>query len=145
MCRLLLLMLCILSWPLTSCGSQSATPAESVGKPVAVEGGHFTRIDADQLDAMLKNKDFFFVNTHIPYEGEIAETDAEIPFDQTLLRLNEYPTDKNAKIVLYCRSGRMSTEAAGMLVKAGYTNVWELQGGMQAWRQAGYQLKTGGK
>ena len=91
---------------------------------------------------MLKNKDFFFVNTHIPYEGEIGPTDAFIPFDQTTRKLNEYPTDKNAKIVVYCRSGRMSDIAARELVKAGYTNVWNLDGGMIAWERAGYAIVT---
>jgi rhodanese-related sulfurtransferase len=54
--------------------------------------------------------------------------------------VNEYPADKNAKIVLYCRSGRMSTIVAKELVKAGYTNVWNLDGGMIAWEKAGFEL-----
>ncbi len=89
---------------------------------------------------MLKSKDFFFVNTHIPYEGEIEGTDAFIAYDETAQQLDSYPADKNAKIVLYCRSGRMSAIAAQELVKAGYTNVWNLDGGMVAWEQAGYKL-----
>ncbi len=87
-------------------------------------------------------KDFFFVNTHIPYEGEIEETDAFIAYDKTAQQLNSYPADKNAKIALYCRSGRMSAIAAQELVKAGYTNVWNLDGGMVAWEQAGYKLMS---
>lgn len=100
----------------------------------------YTNVTSAQLAEMLKRKDFFFVNTHIPYEGEISPTDAYIPFDQTAQRLDEYPTAKNAKIVLYCRSGRMSTIAVAVLVKAGYTNVWELDGGMIDWEKAGYKL-----
>jgi rhodanese-related sulfurtransferase len=107
---------------------------------VEVEGGVFTRLTAQQLVEYLKDKDFTFVNTHIPYEGEIEQTDAFIPYDETAQRLDEYPADKDARIVLYCRSGRMSTIAAEELVKAGYTNVWELEGGMVAWEQAGYIL-----
>ncbi|MBI3176442.1 MAG: rhodanese-like domain-containing protein [Chloroflexi bacterium] len=88
----------------------------------------------------MKSIDFFFVNTHTPYEGEIEETDAFIAYDETAQLLSEYPADKSAEVVLYCRSGRMSAIAAAELAKAGYANVWNLDGGMAAWEQAGYKL-----
>lgn len=106
-----------------------------------VEGGAYLNITPTQLTEMLKSKDFVFINTHIPYEGEIEKTDAFIPYDQTMQLLNKYPSDKSAKIVLYCRSGRMSAIAAQELVKAGYTNVWNLDGGMAAWETGGYKVK----
>jgi rhodanese-related sulfurtransferase len=34
----------------------------------------------------------------------------------------------------------MSTLAAETLVKLGFTNIWNLDGGMQAWEQAGYEI-----
>ena len=125
---------------LAGCGAQANAPLASAGAPVRVDGGTYTNVAPAQLAEMLKNKDFFFVNTHIPYEGEIAPTDAFIRFDETARRLNEYPADKNAKIIVYCRSGRMSDIAVRALVQAGYTNVWNLDGGMIAWEQAGYSL-----
>ena len=126
---------------LAACGRQTVAPANAPeGTPIDVASGTYTRITPAQLNQMLKGKDFFFVNTHIPYEGEIAQTDAFIPFDQTAQRLSQYPADNRAKIVVYCRSGRMSASAAEALVQAGYTNVWDLDGGMIAWEQAGYTI-----
>jgi len=128
---------------LAACSAPPATPAATPvpGVPVRVEGGTYTNVNAGQLFAMLKSKDFLFVNTHIPYEGEIAQTDTFVPFNETgPQRVNDYPADKSAKIVLYCRSGRMSSIVAGELVKAGYTHVWNLDGGMIAWEKAGYEL-----
>lgn len=89
---------------------------------------------------MLAHKDFFFVNTHIPYEGELEQTDAFVPYDALDENLGKLPSDPNAKIVLYCRSDRMSTIAAQALVKKGYSNLYNLVGGMVAWEQAGYPL-----
>lgn len=140
--RRLLLMVMIGSGLFAACSSSTATPATvSLGTSVSVEGGTYTNIAPAQLNAKLQSKDFLFVNTHTPYEGEIAQTDAFIPFEENgPQRVSEYPTDKTAKIVLYCRSGRMSTIVAQELVKAGYTNVWNLDGGMRAWEAAGHEV-----
>jgi len=100
----------------------------------------FQTITSEQLAQMLQNKDFLFVNVHIPYEGEIAQTDVFIPFDQVGSNLDQLPTDKTAAIVLYCRSGRMSEIAAKELAGRGYTAVSHLGGGMIEWEEAGREV-----
>jgi rhodanese-related sulfurtransferase len=128
---------------LTAC-QNSATPAASVevvGKQVPVTGGSYTDVSVAELQTMLANKDFTFVNVHIPYEGDLAKTDLSIPYNEIDQKLQELPADKGAKIVLYCRSGRMSSIAAETLVGSGYTNVWNLDGGMVAWEQAGLPVE----
>jgi rhodanese-related sulfurtransferase len=93
-----------------------------------------------ELQTMLANKEFTFVNVHIPFEGNISGTDLSIPYDQISQNLDKLP-DKITKIVLYCRSGRMSAIAAETLVGLGYTNIWNLSGGMAAWEQAGLKIE----
>jgi rhodanese-related sulfurtransferase len=126
--------------------SDDGSPAGgTVGQNIPVAGGgSYTQVTPAELQTMLQAKDFPLINVHIPYEGEIAGTDSHIPFDQIMQRLNELPPDKNAKVVIYCRSGNMSTQAAQELVQAGYTNLWELGGGMVAWEAAGLSLVTEG-
>ena len=123
-------------------GTATNQPAvEVVGKQVSVDGGSYTDVSVAELQTMLANKDFTFVNVHIPFEGNIAKTDVSIPYDQIDQNLDKLPSDKNAKIVLYCRSGRMSAISAKTLIGQGYTNVWNLSGGMVAWEQAGLPVE----
>lgn len=90
------------------------------------------------LSLMLEQKDFVLIDTHIPEQKRIPDTDAFIPFDEITDQLEQLPQDKNAKIVLYCRSGNMSERASQDLIELGYTNVYNLVGGTNAWQQAGY-------
>ena len=101
----------------------------------------YSDIDSNQLKTMLNNKNFFFVNVHVPYEGEIEKTDAFIPYDRIDKNLNKLPGDKNAKIILYCKSGRMSAIAATRLTQLGYTNVYNHILGMHDWQSKGFSLK----
>ena len=102
----------------------------------------FRTVTASELAGMLAAKNFAFINVHIPYEGDIPQTDESIPFDRIGENLNLLPDDKDAAIVLYCRSGRMSEIAATDLAALGYTNVSHLDGGMVAWEKAGYTLQV---
>jgi len=97
-------------------------------------------ISTKEFKSMLKNKDFTLVNVHIPYIGDIEGTDTSIPFNEISDNLDKLPTDKNAKIVLYCQSGGMSAVAADTLSQLGYTNVYNVEGGMIQWQKDGNSL-----
>src|SRR5205814_3090827 len=49
--------------------------------------------------------------------------------------------DKDADIVLYCGGGFRSALAAESLGKLGYRRVVSMDGGIRAWREAGYPLE----
>lgn len=95
------------------------------------------QIQPAQLKEMLAKKDFFLINVHTPYEGEIAKTDLFVDYDKIDQVQDKLPKDKSTKIILYCQTGRMSGLAAKKLAELGYTNVSHLSGGMVAWKKAG--------
>lgn len=128
--------LVLISILLLGCQSESVS-----GETVNVTGGSYQTISPDGLNTMLEEQDFVLVNVHIPFVGNIAGTDLSIPYDQIEQSVSQLPADKAAKIVLYCRSGHMSQIAAEKLVSLGYTNIWNLKGGMADWEQAGYDLE----
>ena len=119
--------------------SVAATPH---GTRVEVTGGAYTKLEPQELQTLLGNKAFSLINVHTPYEGEIEKTDANIPYNEIEKIVNKLPPDKNAMVVLYCRSGRMSRETTEALVTLGYTNVWNLDRGMVGWEQAGLPIVT---
>lgn len=52
------------------------------------------------------------------------------PESKDLLKVKELP------VAMYCKTGQTSATAAARLVKAGFKNVYWLDGGLAAWRQA---------
>jgi rhodanese-related sulfurtransferase len=123
-----------------SAGTATEAPSAVVGQRVETEDGFYVNVTPQELQSMLGSKNFPVVNVHIPYEGEIEGTDLFIPYDRIRERIDELPGARDSKIVLFCRSGGMSAIAAETLVDLGYTNVWNLDGGMIAWEEAGYPL-----
>jgi glyoxylase-like metal-dependent hydrolase (beta-lactamase superfamily II)/rhodanese-related sulfurtransferase len=66
-----------------------------------------------------------------------------LPRGQLELRVNEELTDPTARIVVYCELGRVSTLATATLRQMGFRAAVALDGGMQAWREAGYAVTAG--
>ena len=120
---------------LAACQSTPVT-----GEKVAVGDSSYNNVTPQELKTMLEDKDFVLINVHIPFAGNIAGTDQSIAYDVIEQNLSLLP-DKDSKIVLYCRSGHMSQIAAEKLARLGYTNIWNLNGGMIEWEKQGFDLE----
>lgn len=114
---------------------------QTFGEPVVVEGGEYREIIVPELQAMLDAEEFPLINVHIPFAGNIPGTDESIPYDEIADNLDRLPDDRDATIVLYCRTGPMSERAATVLTGLGYTDVYHLDGGLMAWSSAGLSLE----
>lgn len=72
--------------------------------------------------------------------GEFAAghiTDAiNIPLGELESRLGELDKYKDKTLLVNCQGGVRSTSACGILTKAGFTRLHNLQGGVNAWMQA---------
>jgi len=63
-----------------------------------------------------------------------------IPLAQVEVRLSELSQYKGSQVIVQCRSGKRSAKAASTLQSAGFTQVYNLTGGIIAWTDDG--LKT---
>jgi glyoxylase-like metal-dependent hydrolase (beta-lactamase superfamily II)/rhodanese-related sulfurtransferase len=66
-----------------------------------------------------------------------------LPRGQLELRVNDDLPDPTQRVLTCCEFGRISTLAAATLHQMGFQRAIALDGGMKAWREAGYPLKSG--
>ena len=57
-----------------------------------------------------------------------------VPFEELDKRYRMDVPDTREKILVYCSSGERSRLACDLLGRAGYTNLYNIQDGLQAWR-----------
>nr|WP_255419059.1 rhodanese-like domain-containing protein [Methanohalophilus sp. RSK] len=102
----------------------------------------YTDVSVTQAKQMLGTEDIFLLDVrtqsefdegHIKYANLIGVT-------QLPSRLDEVPN--NETILVYCKSGGRSASASSTLVGAGYTDVYNMEGGITAWKAAGYPVVT---
>ena len=121
---------------LTGCRSQDA-PARSSQET------DYPSVDPETFALLLEDTSTFVLNVHTPDEGSLPGTDAAIPYDQLRRRSEELP-DRSTSLAVYCRTGRMSSEAIPTLRDLGFSSITELAGGMEAWQFDGRGLVGSG-
>jgi glyoxylase-like metal-dependent hydrolase (beta-lactamase superfamily II)/rhodanese-related sulfurtransferase len=100
---------------------------EEVRRQVETGGGGLLLLDVREKDAYLAG--------HLPGAIHLPRGELELRADQAL-------PDPTTRIVTYCRYGKVSTLAAFTLRTMGYTRVVALDGGVDAWQQAGFPLES---
>lgn len=100
--------------------------------------GQVRLLDPADFEAQFGGR--LLINVHIPDEGSLPGTALDLPYNDVAARAAELPADKAAPLAIYCMSGNMSAIAGRELLALGYTDVIELDGGMQAWQASGRTL-----
>lgn len=83
-------------------------------------------------ETKIQGQDFILLDVRNPEEHDICDLEGLfIPLKELPSRLDEL--DKNQKIIIHCHLGGRSHKAAEMLLKAGFKDVSNLVGGIDAW------------
>lgn len=93
------------------------------------------KISPVEFAEMIKSQEVFVVDVHTPEQTQIPGTDAFIPYDAIAANADQLPEDRSVSILVYCRSGSMSAQAAEELVARGYSEVYDLQGGTDSYKE----------
>lgn len=102
------------------------------------EASHVREITATELKARLDAGDVpLLVDVRESFEREIADLpdhgQERIPTSELFLRMREL--DAGRDVVVYCRSGSRSEWAARVLMESGRERIYNLRGGLLAWRE----------
>ncbi|MEM8528615.1 MAG: rhodanese-like domain-containing protein [Bacteroidota bacterium] len=95
-------------------------------------------IDVQELKQRLdKKEEFIFIDVREEHEYEEFNLGAKlIPLGTIPTAIAEYEDQKDAEIVIHCRSGGRSGMAQQLFQQQGFTNVRNVTGGILAWQQA---------
>ncbi|MFP4006883.1 MAG: rhodanese-like domain-containing protein [Spirulinaceae cyanobacterium] len=96
-------------------------------------------IDARTLKTLIDRNKAEVIDVREPgeYAGEHIPGAKLVPLSK--FDAKKIPNRSNKQVVLYCRSGNRSAQAAQKLFASGYSEVTHLQCGLGAWKEAGFE------
>ncbi|CAC9652909.1 hypothetical protein BPUTSESOX_1351 [uncultured Gammaproteobacteria bacterium] len=113
-----------------------------IGNVVADKLKKYEDIDVDAAVTLMDEKDLIILDVREKKErsaGYIAN-DIHIPISQVKSKLDTL--DNKKKVLVYCRSGSRAAHIAGLLTRNEFEHVYNLKGGMNAWKKANQPIKS---
>jgi rhodanese-related sulfurtransferase len=104
-------------------------------------------LSTTQATLLINREDAQVVDVREPAEyaaGHLPES-RNIPVGALEERISEIEKLKDSPLILLCQSGVRSSSACTKLAKLGFNKVHNLDGGIEAWVQAGLPIKKGTK
>ena len=130
---------------LGGCATSTQTASSSLSANELVEEArkNICEISVSEAKDMLDKGGCIFLDCREPKEFKMGHIPGAINIPRGLLefKIDKSVPDKNAKILMYCKSGGRGCLAACTLCRMGYKNVNNVSGGWKAWEKAGYPIE----
>jgi rhodanese-related sulfurtransferase len=98
----------------------------------------FTEIKAGEAVQMMNRQEPLILDVREADEFKTGHIQGatHIPVGDLDGRISELETEKDQPLLIYCRAGQRSAQAAAVLKRHGFSQVYKLDGGMMAWQAA---------
>jgi len=145
MFRKIIVVLAISLFAVPAFAADSPTPEDINNRMFAQARANVKSVSAVTLKSWIeKEKDFLLLDVREPNEVEAARIEAkdhvEIPRGVVEFIFPQRNEKADTTVVVYCLLGSRSAVVADVLTKYGYTNVYNLDGGIMSWIKAGYPV-----
>jgi rhodanese-related sulfurtransferase len=100
-------------------------------------------ISVSEAKALLDKGGYLFLDCREPKEFKMGHIPGAINIPRGVMefKIAKQVPDKNAQVILYCKSGGRGCLATCTLCRMGYQNVKNMDGGWLAWEKAGYPIE----
>lgn len=101
-------------------------------------------VDVITLNSWLESTEAIILDVREPYEYQEGHINGaiNIPLSAILVEIDQIKDIQGKKIVLQCKVGGRSMRACQLLQAEGFVHdVWNLEGGINAWKEAGYNIQ----
>jgi rhodanese-related sulfurtransferase len=125
--------------------ASAATGADHLTKKELVKE---CRENAKQVNATQAKQRFdqgwhYFIDCRVREEYKKGHIPGALHIPRGFLefKIEDFVPERDAKIIVYCKSGDRSCLGARTLQRMGYENAFSLDGGWRAWYKAGYPVE----
>ena len=100
-------------------------------------------VSPEEMQTLLQLDNIQLVDVRTPkeYKGGFIENAQNIDFRSDTFTEDIKKLDKDKPIIIYCHSGGRSAKCAKKMLEAGFTKVYDLEGGISKWKLEGYKIK----
>ena len=127
---------------LTFCAPMALAKDMTAKDMVGEAKKNICEVSVSESKALLDKGGYIFLDCREPKEFKMGHVPGAVNIPRGLLefKIGKAIPDKNANIILYCRTGARSALATRVLNEMGYVNAKNMAGAFKAWGTAGYPV-----
>jgi len=133
----------LMSMALLACNKQQKTASDTSSSTKTADNPEYLDVNVNTFKQMMNDKPGIVLDVRTPKEfagGKLAQA-VNIDITQPSFTSKVQKLDTKRPVYVYCHVGSRSAFAMKQMQSLGFTHIYNLQGGISAWRQAGFQVE----